>query len=72
MPDDSYAPFWLSVFATLLFVGLLLHAWYFTGAMGLGCGFACAAWLWPERALGQREPPPVGAMDTESAESRHG
>jgi cytochrome c oxidase subunit 1/cytochrome c oxidase subunit I+III len=72
MPADSYAPFWLSVFATLLFVGLLLHAWYFTGAMGLGCAFACAAWLWPERALGQREPPPMGAVDTKRAESRHG
>ena len=26
MPEDSYTPFWLGLFATLVFAGLLLHA----------------------------------------------
>ena len=56
MPEDSYAPFWLAVFAALLFAGLALSAWVFVGAMLLGCAVSIIAWLWPERALIQREP----------------
>ncbi|MGF6731679.1 heme/copper-type cytochrome/quinol oxidase subunit 1 [Paraburkholderia youngii] len=56
MPEDSYAPFWLAVFAALLFAGLALTAWVFVGAMLAGCAVSIIAWLWPERALLQREP----------------
>jgi cytochrome c oxidase subunit I len=56
MPEDSYAPFWLAVFAALLFAGLALTAWVFVGAMLAGCAVSIIAWLWPERALVQREP----------------
>ena len=30
MPGDSYAPFLLGVFSTLVFAGMVLHAWLFT------------------------------------------
>lgn len=53
MPGDSYAPFWLSVASTLLFAGLLLHAWWLAAAAALGCACAIVAWLWPQEKLGQ-------------------
>jgi cytochrome c oxidase subunit 1/cytochrome c oxidase subunit I+III len=59
MPGDSYAPFWLAVFATLVFAGLALSAWIFAGAMLAGCAVSVIVWLWPERALIQREPTAV-------------
>lgn len=51
MPKDSYAPFFLGLFSALLFVGMLLHWWCFTGSMIAACGISIAAWLWPEKAL---------------------
>jgi len=59
MPEDSFTPFWLGLFATLLFAGLLLHAVLFTVAMLLGCAVSIIVWLWPERKLIQREPQTV-------------
>ena len=59
MPEDSYTPFWLSLFATLVFAGLLLHAVWFTAAMLAGCAVSIVVWLWPERSLIQREPQTV-------------
>jgi cytochrome c oxidase subunit 1/cytochrome c oxidase subunit I+III len=59
MPGDSYAPFWLAVFATLVFAGLALGAWIFAGTMLAGCAASIVVWLWPERALIQREPAAV-------------
>ncbi|HEY4297883.1 MAG TPA: cytochrome ubiquinol oxidase subunit I, partial [Paraburkholderia sp.] len=56
MPGDSYAPFWLAVFAALVFAGLALGAWIFAGAMLAGCAVSIVVWLWPERGLIQREP----------------
>jgi cytochrome c oxidase subunit 1/cytochrome c oxidase subunit I+III len=56
MPGDSYAPFWLAVFATLVFAALAMSAWIFAGAMLAGCAVSIVVWLWPERALIQREP----------------
>jgi cytochrome c oxidase subunit 1/cytochrome c oxidase subunit I+III len=56
MPEDSYTPFVLSVFATLFFAGLALLAWWFAAAMLLGCTASLVVWLWPERSLIQREP----------------
>jgi cytochrome c oxidase subunit I len=54
MPGDSYAPLLLALFATMLFVGLLLHAWWLTIAGVIGTGVAILVWLWPEGALGER------------------
>ena len=31
MPDDSYTPFFVGLFVSLVFVGMLLHWWNFTG-----------------------------------------
>lgn len=59
MPDDSYAPFWLGLFATLVFAGLALRAGIFTAAALLACAVTIVVWLWPERALIQREPQTV-------------
>jgi len=59
MPGDSYAPFLLGVFSSLVFAGMVLHAWWFTAAMLAASAVSLIAWLWPERALIQREPDPV-------------
>ena len=59
MPGDSYAPFLLGVFSSLMFAGMVLHAWWFTAAMLAASAASLIAWLWPERALIQREPNPV-------------
>lgn len=59
MPGDSYAPFWLAVFSALVFAGLAMSAWIFAGAMLAGCAVSIIVWLWPERALIQREPATV-------------
>ncbi|MEQ5844377.1 cytochrome c oxidase subunit I (plasmid) [Paraburkholderia acidicola] len=56
MPEDSYAPFWLGVFATMVFAALSLRAWVLAAAALAGCAVTIAVWLWPERALIQREP----------------
>jgi cytochrome c oxidase subunit 1/cytochrome c oxidase subunit I+III len=56
MPEDSYTPFVLSVFATLFFAALALLAWWFAAAMLIGCAASLVVWLWPERSLIQREP----------------
>ncbi len=61
MPGDSQAPFWLTVALALLFVALLLHAWWLAGAAMIGTGLAILAWLWPERGLGQRLAAATGA-----------
>jgi cytochrome c oxidase subunit I+III len=57
MPSDSYAPFVLGVGSALVFVGLLLRSPVFVAVSALLSGAALIAWLWPERALAQREPP---------------
>jgi cytochrome c oxidase subunit 1/cytochrome c oxidase subunit I+III len=54
MPDDSYMPFFVGLFVSLLFVGLLLHWWNFAVAMAvLGC-IALITWMWPRKTLVQR------------------
>jgi cytochrome c oxidase subunit I len=56
MPDDSYAPFLLGLFTTLIFAAMLLQIWWLALAMLASFAVSLAAWLWPEPALGQREP----------------
>lgn len=47
MPEDSYAPFFLGLFATALFTALLLHSWILAGAMALACALTLMVWQWP-------------------------
>ncbi|MDB5396889.1 MAG: ctaD [Rhodospirillales bacterium] len=53
MPEDSYAPFLLTVAVSALFVGLLLHWWWLAAVGGFATVGAIMIWLWPERDLGQ-------------------
>ncbi|HET7062189.1 MAG TPA: cytochrome c oxidase subunit I [Nitrosospira sp.] len=54
MPEDSYTPFFLGLFISLVFVGLLLHWWLFTAASATAGAIALATWLWPREELAQR------------------
>ena len=56
MPEDSYTPFFVGLFSSLLFVGLLLHSRDFTALMALACSLSLLVWLWPREALVQRVP----------------
>ena len=53
MPEDSYAPFILTVAITAGFTGLLVHWWWLAGISGLVAVGALLVWLWPERRLAQ-------------------
>ncbi|MGB7260343.1 MAG: cbb3-type cytochrome c oxidase subunit I, partial [Pseudolabrys sp.] len=55
MPGDSYAPFWLAVAMTVLFVGLLVHVWWLAAVSAAITLWATIAWLWPQRSLSQIE-----------------
>ena len=59
MPEDSFAPFLLTLGMIAGFVGLLLHLWWLAGAGVAVVLLAMAAWLWPRRKLGQIAAPPV-------------
>jgi cytochrome c oxidase subunit 1/cytochrome c oxidase subunit I+III len=59
MPEDSYAPFWLALFGAL-FLAALGMRWFGAALLLLAaCGVSLVVWLWPRRALIQREPAPV-------------
>jgi hypothetical protein len=56
MPQDSFAPLVLTAALSVLFVGLLLKTW---SVVALGAVLSAAGvlmWLWPRRALREREP----------------
>lgn len=53
MPGDSIAPLTLAIALSVLFTGLLIHAWWLAAIGVLGCIVAMAIWLWPERRLDQ-------------------
>jgi cytochrome c oxidase subunit I len=57
MPDDTYTPFFLGLFISLLFVGLLLHWWLFTAAAAIAGSLTLVLWLWPSKTLAQRATP---------------
>jgi cytochrome c oxidase subunit I len=56
MPDDTYAPFFLALFSSLGFAGLLLDWNRFTLLMAAAVGLSLAAWMWPRQKLVQRVP----------------
>lgn len=54
MPGDSYTPFFVGLFVSLLFLGLLLHWWSFTGLMAVASCITLIIWMWPQKTLKQR------------------
>jgi cytochrome c oxidase subunit I+III len=54
MPGDAYSPFFTGLFTALIFAGLLLHWWVFTGASIAASVLALAVWFWPRKAWVQR------------------
>ncbi|WP_025596562.1 cytochrome c oxidase subunit I [Burkholderia sp. WSM2230] len=68
MPEDAWSPFFLGLFAALVFLGMLLRSPVFTIAAFAACGAAMIAWMWPRRSLAQREPPtPKQAVSARTA-----
>ena len=53
MPEDSYAPFILTIAASAGFGGLLVHWWWLAGVSAVVAAAALVTWLWPERQLAQ-------------------
>jgi hypothetical protein len=53
MPEDSYAPFILTIAASAGFAGLLVHWWWLAGVSAVVAAAALVVWLWPERQLAQ-------------------
>jgi cytochrome c oxidase subunit 1/cytochrome c oxidase subunit I+III len=53
MPGDSYAPLTLALSLGILFVGLIMHMPWPTGAGVIGAALSIIVWLWPQRSLGQ-------------------
>jgi cytochrome c oxidase subunit 1/cytochrome c oxidase subunit I+III len=54
MPDDSPAPFIVTLAMSVGFVGLLLQAWWLAGIGAAATLVGLLVWLWPERELEQR------------------
>jgi cytochrome c oxidase subunit I+III len=53
MPEDSLLPLLEAIALTIIFVGLLVHSWWLTGASTLVALILAAAWLWPREELGE-------------------
>ena len=54
MPEDSYAPFVVTLAMAVGFTGLLLADWWVAGVGGLAVLVGCLVWLWPEASLAQK------------------
>ena len=54
MPDDTPAPFIVTLAMSAGFAGLLLHAWWLAGIGAIATLAGLLVWLWPERELEQR------------------
>ncbi|HLH48204.1 MAG TPA: cbb3-type cytochrome c oxidase subunit I [Roseiarcus sp.] len=54
MPEDSPAPFIVTLAMTAGFVGLLLQIWWLAGVGAAATLAGLLIWLWPERELAQR------------------
>jgi cytochrome c oxidase subunit I len=59
MPDDSPAPFIVTLAMSVGFVGLLLQAWWLAGIGAAATLVGLLVWLWPERELEQRAGEPT-------------
>jgi cytochrome c oxidase subunit I len=56
MPADTYAPLLLALGVSIVFVGVLLKLWALAAAGAILSAAALLLWLWPRRALREREP----------------
>jgi hypothetical protein len=56
MPQDSFAPPVLAAGLSVFFVGLLLKTWTVVAMGALLSAAGLLIWLWPRRALREREP----------------
>ena len=65
MPDDTPAPFIVTLAMSVGFVGLLLQAWWLAAIGAFATLAGLLVWLWPERELEQR----AGAPDMTDASS---
>ena len=54
MPDDTPAPFIVTLALSVGFAGLLLQAWWLAGIGAIATLAGLLVWLWPERELEQR------------------
>jgi cytochrome c oxidase subunit 1/cytochrome c oxidase subunit I+III len=54
MPEDSYAPFLMTLAMSAGFVGLLVNWWWLAGLGTFGVLISGIYWLWPEVELAQR------------------
>ena len=59
MPDDTPAPFIVTLAMSAGFVGLLLQAWWLAGVGAIAVLAGLLVWLWPERELEQRAGAPT-------------
>ena len=59
MPDDTPAPFIVTLAMSAGFAGLLLQAWWLAGVGAIATLAGLLVWLWPERELGQRAGTPT-------------
>lgn len=55
MPEDTPAPFVLTLGISILFVGLLLKVWPLAIAGAVVSALSILVWLWPRRELRERE-----------------
>jgi cytochrome c oxidase subunit I len=55
MPEDTPAPLLLTVGTVIVFVGMILLNWAVAGLGMFLTAVALLFWLWPRRALGERE-----------------
>ena len=53
MPGDSFAPLVMALAMSLLFSGLLIHAWWLAAIGAVAVALDIMIWLWPERRLAQ-------------------
>ena len=69
MPEDTYAPLILALGISCLFAGLIAKEWWIAGAGTVLAAVALLVWLWPRRALREREPRHAeGVINPESAQ----
>lgn len=54
MPEDTAAPFWVTLALSVGLSGALAHLWWLAGAAALASAVGILVWLWPEAELGQR------------------
>ena len=59
MPDDTPAPFIVTLAMSVGFAGLLLQAWWLAGIGAIATLAGLLVWLWPERELEQRAGAPT-------------